>query len=112
MLPHIKPICFNLATINRKPVKIPYQDILYLEGFSNYTLIHFLDGKYKLSPRTLLYHIRNSLDDSFIRIHRSFCVNKLYITNKSFEENLRTTIQLENGKLLSVARRRRKVLDY
>ena len=110
MLLQIQEPCFRLATIRRKFLKIPYQDILYLEGKSNYTIIHLSNGNFKLSPRTLLYHVQNSVDDSFIRIHRAFCVNKFHIESTVLEEKTKTHVQLDNGKQLAISRRRRKNL--
>ena len=111
MLLQTQEPCFRLATIRRKFLKIPYQDILYLEGKSNYTIIHLSNGNFKLSPRTLLYHVQNSVDDSFIRIHRAFCVNKLHIESTVLEERTKTHVQLDNGKKLAISRRRRKNLS-
>ena len=100
---------FSLACRNRKAEAIPYQDILYLEGSINYTLIHLINGKVKVSPRTMLYHIQHSLNDSFIRIHRAFCVNKCYIqADSDFSLDY---IELKNGTQLAIARRRRKILQ-
>ena len=110
MLLQTQEPCFRLATLRRKFLKIPYRDILYLEGRINYTLIHLSNGNIKLSPRTLLYHVQNSLDDSFIRIHRAFCVNKLHIESTVMEEKFKAHVQLDNGKQLAISRRRRKNL--
>jgi DNA-binding LytR/AlgR family response regulator len=100
-----------LPTRQRKKVKIPFDDILYLEGSDNYTLIHLNTGKVKVSSKTLLYHIQNSLNDSFIRIHRAFCVNKKYVKeSQRYDFKHITHLYLNNGKQLSVARRRRHVL--
>ena len=102
----------RLRTQKRKTLKIRFQDIIYLEGNINYTLIHLADGNVKLSPRTLLYHVRNSLNDSFLRIHRAFCVNKDYIQSSSVaKQGGSSHIQLTNGLQLAVARRRKKVLS-
>ncbi len=92
--------------------KIAKNDILYLEGDLNYTIIHLVNGSKKVSSRTLGFHIQNSLNASFIRIHKAFCVNKTYILkgrNKYFFDT--DQVELENGLLLNVARRRKKILQ-
>ncbi len=100
---------FQLPKRNRKIETIPYSDILYLEGDINYTIIHLQNGKIKVSPRTLLFHINNSLDEGFIRIHRAFCVNKLYI--QSYDRNEAPDyLWLTGGVKLSVSRRKQKEL--
>ena len=96
---------FLLPNRNKQTEKIRYSDILYLEGNINYTIIHLQNGKIKISPRTLLFHINNSLDDSFIRIHRAFCVNRSYIQTYDAE-----SLVLAGGVRLAVARRRKRVL--
>ena len=93
-----------------KPQKIQFSDILYLEGIINYTLIHLQDGKVKLSPRTLLFHINNSLDESFIRIHRTYCVNKQFIQDYDYKLNPKYLL-LKGGVSLKVSRRKNKVLN-
>jgi DNA-binding LytR/AlgR family response regulator len=101
--------CFLLPNKHRKFEKIPYSEILYLEGNINYTLIHLQSGKVKISPRTLLFHINNSLNESFIRIHRAFCVNKNYIQDYNEKENANFLL-LKSGTQLAVSRRKRSVL--
>lgn len=96
---------FPLPQRNKKTEQIQFSDILYLEGNINYTLIHLQNGKVKVSPRTLLFHINNSLDDNFIRIHRAFCVNRSYI--QDYDEE---SLALTGGVRLAIARRRKKGL--
>ena len=100
---------FPLPHRTRKIQKIEYSDILYLEGSSNYTIIHLQDGRVKISPRTLLFHVNNSVDNSFIRIHRAFCVNKFFI--KAYDPKLNPEFLLLEGNIqLSVSRRKKKAL--
>ncbi len=101
---------FQLPQRNRKIERIAYSEIVYLEGDINYTLIHLQNGKVKVSPRTLLFHINNSLDESFVRIHRAFCVNKLYIQVYD-EKQTPESIMLEGGIELTVSRRKKKALQ-
>ena len=96
---------FLLPNRKKKTENILYSDILYLEGNINYTFIHLQNGKIKVSPRTLLFHIHNSLDDNFIRIHRAFCMNRSYIQDHDHESLL-----LTGGMRLAVARRRKGIL--
>jgi DNA-binding LytR/AlgR family response regulator len=101
--------CFMLPNKHRKFEKIPYSDIMYLEGNINYTLIHLKNGQVKLSPRTLLFHVNNSLNESFLRIHRAFCVNKEHIEHYDEKENA-YLLRLKTGIQLAVSRRKRHVL--
>jgi DNA-binding LytR/AlgR family response regulator len=100
---------FMLPNRHRKSEKIPYSEILYLEASVNYTLIHLQGGKVKVSPKTLLFHVNNSLNESFIRIHRTFCVNRNYIQNYD-EKNEANILQLMGGIELAVSRRKKRFL--
>ena len=93
----------------RKSEKIPLVEIVYLEANQNYTLIHLLNGRVRLSAQTLLFHVNNYLDDSFIRIHRAFCVNKNYI--QSIDQlDYPNYLLLNGGAKLSISRRLKKNL--
>jgi DNA-binding LytR/AlgR family response regulator len=98
---------FPLPNKNKRIEKIYYSDIMYLEGRINYTLIHLQDGRVKISPRTMLYHINNSLDDSFVRIHRAFCINKIYLKDYMPQINP-NFLWLVGDVKLSVSRRKQK----
>ncbi len=101
---------FPLPNKQRKIERIDYSEIMYLEGNINYTLIYLKCGKVRLSPRTLSYHITNSLNDNFIRIHRAFCVNKQFIHSYDAKLNPKYLL-LFGGVQLTVSRRKMKVLD-
>ncbi len=93
----------------RKAEKIPLHDIVYLEANLNYTIIHLKDGKVRLSAQTLLFHVNNYLDESFIRIHRTFCVNKNHIAGFDKPQSPKYLL-LNGGTKLTISRRQRKNL--
>ena len=54
--------------------KIPYEDIVYLEGLDDYVKIHLEDGK-KITARISMKSILEKLPENlFVRVHRSFIV--------------------------------------
>ena len=54
--------------------KIPYEDIVYLEGLDDYVKIHLVDGK-KITARISMKSILEKLPENlFVRVHRSFIV--------------------------------------
>ena len=59
---------------------IALENIIMSEAESNYSIIHTLDGKKILTSKTLKHWI-TKIDDEhqFIRIHRSFLVNKTHV---------------------------------
>ncbi len=77
---------------DRKTVKINCTDIRYIEGMSNYIKIHTPEQVYVVYNS--LSKILLDLDSSFLRIHKSFIVNKAKIT--AFTSD---TIELEGQQL-------------
>lgn len=59
---------------NRKKVNIQFDTILYIESLSDYIIIHTTKKEYQSKER--ISKIQKRLPQSFIRIHRSFIVNK------------------------------------
>jgi two-component system response regulator LytT len=70
--------------------QVPHDDILYLEAEGNYTLLHTNTGKKRLI-RIAITDIHEQLPtEVFLRVHRSFVVNKKHITEyKSSMINLK-----------------------
>jgi DNA-binding LytR/AlgR family response regulator len=101
---------FALPNKYKRIERIDFSDILYLEGRINYTLIHLKNGKIRISPRTLLYHINNSLDDRFLRIHRAFCINRTYISSYNQVEKP-DYLCLNGGIELRISRRKQKIVS-
>ncbi|MEO9884604.1 MAG: LytTR family DNA-binding domain-containing protein [Balneola sp.] len=62
--------------VNYELVKVDFDDILYVEGLSDYLKIHLKEDK-TLVPRMTMKEILEKLPTSdFIRVHRSFIVPK------------------------------------
>lgn len=85
------------------------EEIYYLQSCDNYTYIHTKDNKL-LSSRTLKYHIEKLCPSQFIRVHRSFCVNKMKIASIKRSGDLLTT---RSGVTIPISRSKRTaVLSY
>jgi DNA-binding LytR/AlgR family response regulator len=108
----------NEPVITYKPLDMPTKnnsllfkaqnlaEIVYLESDLNYTRIYFLNGQKHLVCRCLKYIIAHYLDQSFVRIHRSYCVNKQHI--KAFDHpNDPERVYMSSGHELSISRRRK-----
>lgn len=65
---------------NRQTSQIKYDELLYLESLGDYIEFH-LDNGSSISSKEKISHMENSLPDSFLRIHRSFIVNRSRITS-------------------------------
>tara|TARA_B110000211_G_scaffold234747_1_gene306024 strand:+ start:247 stop:939 length:693 start_codon:yes stop_codon:yes gene_type:complete len=81
--------------------KINISDIVYCESDNNYTTVVTTDAKKIVTSKTLK-HIEDTLPkNGFLRIHRSFLVNKSHID--SFNK-VSSEIELKNGNALPVSR--------
>ena len=61
--------------------QIPFDDILWIEAEGNYSVIHSKSSKRRLI-RSAITELFNQLpEETFIRIHRSYIVNKKMITS-------------------------------
>lgn len=73
---------FLEITSQRKKVKIPYDDILYIESLADYIKIHTKEKT--ITSKEKISSINDMLPETFIRIHRSFIINKEMITSFSY----------------------------
>ncbi len=99
----------HFVMVNHKQkIRIPVENIIMLEGFSNYTLFHLQSGKQRLYARTIRHFEAQLLQEKFIRIHRGFLVNASCILGYNKEDN---KLQMKNNLEASISRRRRKNLS-
>lgn len=91
-------------------ISLKSQDVTWLESEINYTKIYLTDGSFLVVSYTLkkIEHQIKSHKD-FIRIHRSYMVNKAYI-NAITTLNNETFVRLTDNLELLVSRRRRNLL--
>jgi two-component system LytT family response regulator len=116
----LKEIATELKQEIRNIKKIPFaiqsgiefidpMQIMYVEGDSNYSKLHFQDET-KLMVSKTLSHIENTLQEySFLRIHKSYLINLSYI--KRYNKVDGGYVELINGKQLSVSRSKRIILN-
>lgn len=78
---------------NRKSARIGYDDLVYIESLADYIKIHRESGPEILSKEKIS-HIEKELPASFVRIHRSFIVNRTKITSFSREAVILGSIEL------------------
>lgn len=73
-------------------VKLYESDILYVESFLHYIVIHTKDKDYKIKENISVFE--NKVSDDFYRIHRSYLVSLKYITRIS-----RTSVNIGSTEL-------------
>jgi len=93
------------VNINKSQVKINYNTIIYIESQRDYLLIYTFDGNYYKTKKTLTSIIK-ILPKNFLRIHRSFIINK----NKVKESNASSVVISETT--LPIGRKYRKNIIF
>ncbi len=98
----IHRICIHICGLVRT---IDTQNIMYLQSEINYTRLFTKDGKTYLEAKTLK-HFDSVLEGTeFIRIHKSYLVNKNCIVSMTSD-----FVLLKNGVQLPVSRRKGRAL--
>jgi hypothetical protein len=69
---------------NRQTAKVRFDDLLYIESLGDYIEIHLMDGT-EVTSKEKISHMERTLPDGFLRIHRSFIVNRARISSFSRE---------------------------
>lgn len=81
-----EPLSFIFIRVDRRMVKLIFEDILCVESLSDYLKIHLKDNEV-LVIRDTITNIANKLPaQQFLRIHRSFIVNINEISSYNNEE--------------------------
>jgi DNA-binding LytR/AlgR family response regulator len=89
---------------DKKLVQLLLDEIYYLESLGNYVKV-WQEQKYLLTPRTLSSFETQLPPDSFIRIHKSYILNKKFV--HYIEGNI---IRLKNGKELPLGKNYKHVV--
>ena len=87
---------------NRKIAKIPYEDIVYIESLSDYIRINTVNDQ--IISKEKISRLEARLPAIFLRIHRSFIINKERIKHISYHEVMVDEV------LLTIGRSYRKVV--
>ena len=69
---------------NRQTAKVKFEELLYLESLGDYIEFHLVNGS-AISSKEKISHMEKILPEGFLRIHRSFIVNRSKISSFSRE---------------------------
>ena len=86
-----------LLTSPEGDVKVSLADIYYVESENVHVAVHTVSGVYR--SRISLAKFAEQLDETFIKVHRSYIVNLKYVKKIS-----RTDITMVNGELVPISR--------
>ncbi|MCP1382456.1 LytR/AlgR family response regulator transcription factor [Runella salmonicolor] len=98
----IHRLCIHIGGLVRT---IDIQSIMYLQSEVNYTRFFAKDGKTYLEAKTLKHFDKVLEDTEFIRIHKSYLVNRNCIVSMTSD-----FVLLKNGVQLPVSRRKGRAL--
>lgn len=84
---------------------VKLEDILYLEANESYTVIHQVNGtKHTSSKKLKMYSEAFAQDKDFVRIHRSYIVNRNYVSSILKEgRKHKFAVQMTNGDELEMS---------
>ncbi len=82
--------------------------IIRIESSRNYRRVFFTNRPPLLVCQILQWFEDLLPDDAFVRVHRSYLVNRTFIVERKAE----TYLLLQNGEPIPVSRRRRGLVDY
>ncbi len=81
------------------------KEILMLQGFGNYTWIHYTDHKRVLVSKTMQHLLDHISENYLMRVHKSYSVNKYHILKANAEKD---GVVLSDGHVIEVSRRKKK----
>lgn len=81
---------------NRKLVKIPYDDIIYIESMADYIKVISTNGE--VISKEKISKLAERLPKLFIRIHRSFIINKSQVNEVAYNEVVVASTRLNIGR--------------
>lgn len=88
------------------------KDLVFLEARVNYTWLQWSDGWRVLLPRTIKYVMAQLPPTYFIRIHRQFVVNRVFIDQSPILSDSSKICLTTGGVCLPVSRRRRTQIRH
>lgn len=94
----------TIRVLNVHRIEIKLSDIKYVQGSSNYSILHLVASKPIMLSRTLI-KLQAELS-VFIRIHKGYLVNPQFITPNQRPSRTKLTMALTTGEELAVSRRR------
>jgi two-component system, LytTR family, response regulator len=92
-------------------VLAPLATVRYFEARSQYVQVHLADTSYLLSTESLSSLEERADPDAFFRIHRSYLVNLRFIRSVVANPGGGSSVVLEGGQRVAIARRNRRVTE-
>lgn len=88
---------YFIVKSNRKEMRITFREVEYIESLGDYVTIVTSTGR-KIMSREKISRLQDRLPEDFLRIHRSFLVNRSHITSFNREQVTVGTVSLPVGR--------------
>lgn len=96
----------RVATKKSQHALLPVANIIWLQGYGNYTMIYTIDGKQNISAYTI-GSFYGQLPTGFLRIHKSHVIALQYIKSVQWRGNKLIVTMADAGNTeLTVSRQR------
>jgi DNA-binding LytR/AlgR family response regulator len=92
----------------KQPIYI--EEIAWLEGFGNYTMIYFRNGQKMLTSKTLGIFDKKLPKEVFVRVNRSFLVRIKEVSVGKSATRKYLMLVLHNGQQVEVSRRKKSLV--
>jgi two-component system LytT family response regulator len=89
----------------------PFDAVRYFEACNQYVRVHLGGASYLLSTESLASLEEQVAGDTFFRVHRSFLVNRRFVAAVTANAGGGSSVVLDDGRRLPVARRNREVAE-
>lgn len=90
---------------NKGLITISLQQIVRIQGLSNYSRIYFNNGQHPLTVARVLKRFEEDLPaGSFIRSHRAHLINRAFVQEIDMKNSY---IFLKNGETIAISRRKK-----
>lgn len=90
-------------TENDEYVILKYSDIIFVESFGHEIIAHTLNGKRVVKEK--LYEIEGMFEDKgFLRVNKSFVINKQFIKTIKPTFNTKFILKMKNNSIIEVTR--------
>lgn len=96
-----------LITNHKTSQKVFIDNVMFLKGNINYSIVYLENGKTKILSHTLKFYEEFLSTHGFLRVHRAFLINPNYVMEYCEEKEL---VMMKNGHEANISRRRKGVM--
>ncbi len=97
----------SLLIINhRTSKKVFIRQVVFLEGDTNYTIVHLDSGKRKIVPHSIKFYEPFLETHGFLRVHRGFMINPNHVKGYNQQER---GLMMSNGQIATISRRKEHI---